>query len=79
MDCGDRSWMAGADCAKPAYRLGPTHLPHNDPIGPAIAAAALQQAMGKGLTPYEYVARIWTEDPVRFKIDPYRYTTGLNN
>ena len=23
----------------------------------------------RGLTPYEYVARIWTEDPVRFKSD----------
>ena len=32
----------------------------------------------RGLTPYEYVARIWTEDPVRCMIDPYRYTAGLN-
>ena len=32
----------------------------------------------RGLTPYEYVARIWTEDPVRFKVDPYRYSPGLN-
>ena len=32
----------------------------------------------RGLTPYEYVARIWTEDPVRFKIDPYRHITGPN-
>jgi len=32
----------------------------------------------RGLTPYEYVARIWTEDPERFKIDPYRYSPGLN-
>lgn len=33
----------------------------------------------RGLTPYEYVCRIWTEDPDRFTIDPYRYTSGLNN
>jgi len=32
----------------------------------------------RGLTPYEYVARIWTEDPSRFKIDPYRHTPGPN-
>ncbi|MGO1305519.1 MAG: integrase core domain-containing protein, partial [Sphingomonas parapaucimobilis] len=32
----------------------------------------------RGLTPYEYVARIWTEDPGRFKIDPYRHSSGLN-
>lgn len=32
----------------------------------------------RGLTPYEYVARIWTEDPARFKIDPYRLTSGPN-
>ena len=33
----------------------------------------------RGLTPYEYVARIWTEDPGRFKIEPYRHTAGLNS
>jgi hypothetical protein len=32
----------------------------------------------RGLTPYEYVARIWTDDPARFKIDPYRHSVGLN-
>jgi transposase InsO family protein len=32
----------------------------------------------RGLTPYEYVARIWTEDPARFKIDPCRHSSGLN-
>lgn len=32
----------------------------------------------RGLTPYEYVARIWTEEPERFKVDPYRYSPGLN-
>lgn len=31
-----------------------------------------------GLTPYEYIARIWTEDPGRFKIDPYHHSVGLN-
>jgi transposase InsO family protein len=32
----------------------------------------------RGLTPYEYVARIWTEDPARFKINPYRHSPGPN-
>ena len=32
----------------------------------------------RGLTPYEYLARIWTDDPGRFKIDPYRHTSVLN-
>jgi IS30 family transposase len=32
----------------------------------------------RGLTPYEYIGRLWTEDPARFKIDPYRHTAGLN-
>lgn len=32
----------------------------------------------RGLTPYEYIARIWTEQPQRFKIDPYHHSTGLN-
>jgi IS30 family transposase len=32
----------------------------------------------RGLTPYEYIARIWTERPQRFKIDPYHHSAGLN-
>jgi Integrase core domain len=31
-----------------------------------------------GLTPFEYVARIWTEEPKRFKIDLYNHSAGLN-
>jgi transposase InsO family protein len=32
----------------------------------------------KGLTPHEYVCKIWTEEPERFKLNPYHHTTGLN-
>jgi transposase InsO family protein len=32
----------------------------------------------RGLTPYEYVARVWTEEPDRFTIDPYHHSTGPN-
>ena len=32
----------------------------------------------RGLTPYEYVARVWTDDPSRFKIDPCRHIPGPN-
>ena len=32
----------------------------------------------KGLTPYEYVCKIWTEEPKRFKLNPYHHTSRLN-
>ena len=32
----------------------------------------------KGLTPHDYVCRIWTEEPERFKLSPYHHTPGLN-
>lgn len=32
----------------------------------------------KGLTPYEYVCKIWTKEPERFKINPAQHTVGLN-
>jgi transposase InsO family protein len=31
----------------------------------------------QGLTPHEYVCKIWTEDPARFKTDPIHHTAGL--
>lgn len=33
----------------------------------------------KGLTPYEYVCKIWTTQPERFKINPFHHTVGLNS
>jgi hypothetical protein len=32
----------------------------------------------KGLTPYEYVCKIWTKELESFKINPAQYTVGLN-
>ena len=32
----------------------------------------------KGLTPYEYICKIWSEDPDRFIINPHHHTVGLN-
>ena len=32
----------------------------------------------KGLTPYEYICKIWTEQPKRFTLDPIHHMTGLN-
>ena len=32
----------------------------------------------KGLTPYEYICKIWTKEPERFNVDPFLYTVGLN-
>jgi len=31
-----------------------------------------------GLTPCEYIARIWTSEPDRFIVDPIHQMTGLN-
>lgn len=33
----------------------------------------------KGLTPYEYICKIWTKEPERFKVEPFQHTVGLNN
>ena len=32
----------------------------------------------KGLTPYEYICKIWTKEPERFKINPIHHNMGLN-
>ncbi|CAA9493109.1 MAG: hypothetical protein AVDCRST_MAG91-644, partial [uncultured Sphingomonadaceae bacterium] len=29
-------------------------------------------------TPYEYVAQIWTEEPKRFRPNPYHHSKGPN-
>lgn len=33
----------------------------------------------KGLTPYEYICKIWTNEPKRFNLDPFQHTAGLNS
>ena len=33
----------------------------------------------KGLTPYEYICRIWTSEPERFKLNPIYQTPELNS
>lgn len=32
----------------------------------------------KGLTPYEYICKCWTQEPKRFKINPVHHSMGLN-
>ena len=32
----------------------------------------------KGLTPYEYICKIWTNEPERFNTNPFLNTLGLN-
>jgi transposase InsO family protein len=32
----------------------------------------------KGLTPYEYICKIWTKAPERFTLDPLHQMPGLN-
>jgi len=33
----------------------------------------------KGLTPYEYICKIWTKQPERFRLNPIHQMPGLNN
>lgn len=33
----------------------------------------------KGLTPYEYICKLWANEPQRFRIDPIHHMPGLNN
>jgi hypothetical protein len=33
----------------------------------------------KGLTPYEYICKIWTTQPKRFTINPFQHNVGLNS
>ena len=33
----------------------------------------------KGLTPYEYICKIWTTEPERFRLDPIQQMPGLNS
>src|ERR1700724_3649135 len=32
----------------------------------------------KGPTPYEYICKIWTNEPDRFKVNPLQHNMGLN-
>jgi transposase InsO family protein len=32
----------------------------------------------KGLTPYEYICKVWTKEPERFTLDPLHQMPGLN-
>jgi transposase InsO family protein len=34
--------------------------------------------MLRGLTPFEFIAKVWTEEPSRFKNDPTHHSPGLN-
>jgi hypothetical protein len=33
----------------------------------------------KGLTPFEYVCKVWTEEPDRFRLNPTHQSPGLNS
>ena len=56
------------------------HQELTDPLDLFVAAYnhARRLKTLKGLTPYEYVCQIWTEEPERFRLDPYHHTPGLN-
>jgi hypothetical protein len=46
---------------------------------PTSGSVQLRQRLKtlRGVTPHEYVCKIWTEDPGRFRLDPIHHTTGL--
>ncbi len=33
----------------------------------------------KGLTPYEYICKIWINEPERFNVNTFQYIVGLNS
>ena len=33
----------------------------------------------KGLTPYEFICKLWTKEPQRFTLDPLHQMPGLNS
>jgi hypothetical protein len=33
----------------------------------------------RGLTPYEFICKVWTSQPERFKLSPLQQTPGLNS
>jgi len=39
---------------------------------------SLNSSFGRALTPYEYIAKIWTSEPDRFIVDPIHQMPGLN-
>ena len=52
-----------------------THL--NDFISAYNFARRLKTL--KGLTPYEYICKIWTNEPERFRLDQLHQMPGLNS
>ena len=32
----------------------------------------------RGLTPFEFITKCWTEEPQRFRLNPIHHTAGLN-
>ena len=51
-----------------------THL--NDFIATYNYARRLKTL--QGLTPFEYICKIWTSEPERFRVNPTHHTLGLN-
>ena len=41
-----------------------------------LAAYNLAKRLDSGLTPHEYVCKIWTENAGRFRLDPIHHTTA---
>ena len=57
-----------------------THDQLQGHLGNFLAAYnfALRLKTLRGLTPYEYICKIWTSEPQRFRLDPLHQMPGLN-
>jgi transposase InsO family protein len=57
-----------------------THDQLREHLGAFLAAYNFAKRLKtlKGLTPYEYICKRWTENPDRFRLDPIHHKLGLN-
>jgi hypothetical protein len=68
-------WVGSAASAMPVHRqavLTPSRGPERRPEAGLQAPKTL-----KGLTPYEYICKIWTAEPERFRLNPIHQMPGL--
>jgi hypothetical protein len=57
-----------------------THDQLRSHLGDFVAAYNFAKRLKtlKGLTPYEYICKLWTKEPDRFTLNPLQQLPGLN-
>ena len=58
-----------------------THDQLRSHLGDFVAAYNFAKRLKtlKGLTPYEYICKLWTKEPGRFTLNPLQQLPGLNS